>query len=55
VIRHLESYEDDKYAYIIMEAMENALELQQVLAEKYAARGNPRSLEGKPLFTEEEI
>jgi hypothetical protein len=27
VIRHLESYEDDKYAYIVMEAMEDAFEL----------------------------
>ena len=51
IIRHIESYEDDKYVFMIMEALTDACELEDVISQRLREVKFKKATE-TPLFNE---
>jgi serine/threonine protein kinase len=54
VVKYLESYEDPRYMYIIMESMSESIELQELFEMRKEVQMGDKELQAKPLFSEEE-
>jgi calcium-dependent protein kinase len=55
IIKHIESYEDPRYMYIIMEEMRYSKSLEEMIKEKKMNNANNESNPHAPLFSETEI
>jgi serine/threonine protein kinase len=55
IINHLESYEDERYFYIVMECMKNGSELLDLIANKVESRSDKPEKNSKPLFSEKRV
>ena len=53
IVKYVESYEDKRYMYIVMEYVEDATDLEHVIKNRVAESGFP--IEPKPLLPEEEV
>ncbi len=50
IVNHLESYEDSRYYYIVMECMESAVELQELIENKLEVREENKKKDPKLAF-----
>ena len=55
ICKYVESFEDDEHLYIVMEYMEEAEELQQIIVKKREQMKADRSKDSEMLFTNEKV